>query len=115
MKFETRGVWAIVPVKRFSAAKQRLRSVLSEDERARLAEAMLCDVLVALRPLPQIGGIVVVTTDPVASEVGRSFGARIIADRLEAGVNAAVKQGVQAVRTHDAPVAILAADVPFAT
>lgn len=114
MRFEARGIWAIVPVKRFSAAKQRLRSVLSADERARLAEAMLCDVLVALRPA-RLGGILVVTADTAAAEIGRSFGACIVGDRLEAGVNMAVKQGFQAVRAQGAPVVIIAADVPFAT
>lgn len=115
MRFEACGIWAIVPVKRFSTAKQRLRSVLSVEERARLAEAMFCDVLVALRSLPQLDGIAVVTADTVAAEIGRSFGARIVGHRLEAGVNVAVKQGLQAVRAHNAPVAIIAADVPFAT
>jgi 2-phospho-L-lactate/phosphoenolpyruvate guanylyltransferase len=115
MRFDARGLWAIVPVKRFSAAKQRLRSVLSGDERAQLAEAMLRDVLLALSPLPHLGGIAVVTADTAAVEIGRSFGARIVSDRLEAGVNMAVRQGLQAVGAHNASVAIIAADVPFAT
>ena len=38
-------VWAVVPVKRFSHAKERLALVLSQPERARLARAMLQDVL----------------------------------------------------------------------
>jgi len=54
MKFEVHGIWAIVPVKRFVAAKQRLRSVLSQYEREQLAEVMLCDVLAALRPLRRV-------------------------------------------------------------
>jgi len=115
MRFEARCIWAIVPVKRFSAAKQRLRFVLSESERARLAEAMLCDVLNALRPLSELGGVAVVTADDAAAEIGRGFGARIVADRLEAGVNMAVAQGLQAVHAAEASVAIVAADVPFAT
>jgi 2-phospho-L-lactate guanylyltransferase len=115
MTFEARGIWAIVPVKRFSAAKQRLRSVLSEHGRVQLADAMLRDVLQALQTLPQLGGIAVVTADNVAAEIGRAMGARIVADRLEAGVNTAVAQGLHATRAAEAPVAVIAADVPFAT
>lgn len=115
MTFEARGVWAIVPVKRFAVAKQRLRSVLSPSECARLAETMLCDVLAALRPVPQLDGIAVVTADTAAAEIGRSFGARVVSDALEAGINVAVTQGLQAVRGVEVPVAIIPADIPFAT
>jgi 2-phospho-L-lactate guanylyltransferase len=111
----TNGIWAIVPVKRFALAKQRLRSVLSEEERARLAEAMLRDVLIALKPLPELDGIAVVTADPTVTKIGRYFGARVVADELEAGTNAAVMQGFEAVRAVTAPVAVIAADLPFAT
>ena len=108
-------IWAIVPVKRFAVAKQRLRSVLSQDERARLAEAMLHDVLAALKPLPQLDGIAVVTVEPAAAEIARSFAARVVSDRLESGVNIAVKQGLLAVRAAKTMVAVIAADLPFAT
>ncbi len=56
MRTNVRGVWAIVPVKTFAQAKQRLASVLSAQERARLAEAMLCDVLEQLTALSQLAG-----------------------------------------------------------
>jgi 2-phospho-L-lactate guanylyltransferase len=115
MRTNVRGVWAIVPVKTFAQAKQRLAPVLSAQERARLAEAMLCDVLEQLTVLHQLAGIMVVTGDPSAAQIAGSFGARHVADPMEAGVNQAVARGLDAVRSAECPVAVIAADVPFAT
>jgi 2-phospho-L-lactate guanylyltransferase len=115
MKKNMRGVWAIVPVKSFARAKQRLASVLSADERARLAEGMLCDVLEQLTAVPQLAGITVVTADPSAARIAGSFGTRHICDLSESGVNQAVALGFEAVRSAECPVAVIAADVPFAT
>jgi 2-phospho-L-lactate guanylyltransferase len=110
-----RGLWVIVPVKTFVQAKQRLACVLSTHERAQLAEAMLCDVLDQLTALHQLAGIMVVTADPSAARIAGSFGARHIWDPLETGVNQAVARGLDAVRSAECPVAVIAADVPFAT
>lgn len=115
MRTNLRGAWAIVPVKTFAQAKQRLASVLSADERARLAEAMLCDVLEQLRALSQLEGVLVVTADPSAARIAGSFGARHIRDCSESGVNHAAARGLDAVPSAECPVAIVAADVPFAT
>jgi 2-phospho-L-lactate guanylyltransferase len=115
MNRSSRDIWAIVPVKIFAGAKQRLSSVLSAHERARLAEAMFRDVLAALRPVPQLAGIAVVTADPAAAKIATSFGARHIHDAVESGVNAAVTQGLDALHHEESAVAVIAADVPFVT
>jgi 2-phospho-L-lactate/phosphoenolpyruvate guanylyltransferase len=115
MRTNVRGLWAIVPVKTFALAKQRLAVIFSEQERARLAEAMLCDVLEQLTALSQLGGILVVTADPLAAQIAGSFGALHVRDPLESGVNQAVARGLDAVPFVECPVAIIAADVPFAS
>ncbi len=115
MSGDVHGVWAIVPVKTFARAKQRLAAVLSAQERAALAEAMLYDVLDALAPVPQLEGIAVVTADPLAAQIAMSFGARHVPDAVESGVNEAVLQGLDAVRSAKSAVTVIAADVPFAT
>lgn len=115
MSTNVRDIWAIVPVKSFAQAKQRLALVLSAEERARLAEAMLCDVLEQLTAVPRLAGIVVVTADPFAARIAAAFGARHIPDLLETGVNDAVALGLDAVRSTEGPVAVIAADLPFAT
>jgi len=109
------NLWAIVPVKRLSRAKQRLSSVLSRNERAQLVRAMLHDVLTALCATPELAGIVVVTGDRLIASLATPFEARVVDDVTETGVNAAVQQGLRIVDPKSAAVLIVPADVPFAT
>jgi 2-phospho-L-lactate/phosphoenolpyruvate guanylyltransferase len=108
-------VWAFVPVKRLSRAKQRLSPLLSGRERAELARAMLHDVLTTLCATPELTGIVVVTGDPIVANLATLFGARVVGDIMETGVNAAVQQGLRTLEAPSAAVLIIPADVPFAT
>lgn len=108
------GIWAVVPAKRFSLAKQRLAPVLSQDERTMLARVMLQDVLATLSVTPGLAGIVVVSSDPSAAELAKQFGARLVNDVLETGVNAALRQGMETLDA-DAAILIVPADIPFAT
>jgi 2-phospho-L-lactate/phosphoenolpyruvate guanylyltransferase len=108
-------VWAIVPVKRLSRAKQRLAPVLSRNERAELARTMLHDVLTTLRAAPELAGIIVVTGDPVVASLAASFDARVVGDVMEAGVNLAVQQGLKTLGGLTVGALIVPADVPFAT
>lgn len=108
------GIWAIVPVKRLSHAKQRLAPVLSRNERAKLARTMLHEVLTTLCATPELTGIVVVTGDPMVAKLATLFDARVVTDATETGINAAVQQGLKAVG-ESASALIIPADVPFAT
>jgi 2-phospho-L-lactate guanylyltransferase len=107
-------VWAIVPVKRLSRAKQRLASVLSRNERAKLARTMLHEVLTTLCATPGIAGTIVVTGDPMVANLATLFDARVVADVMETGINAAVQQGLKTLDASSAAL-IVPADVPFAT
>ncbi|MGH2926446.1 MAG: hypothetical protein ACRDK1_10815, partial [Solirubrobacterales bacterium] len=63
------GPAAIVPVKRFDAAKQRLAEALGEHERAALAAAMLTDVMAAVSRSSRIERAIVVTGEPRAEAI----------------------------------------------
>ena len=67
------GVWAVVPVKEFEGAKQRLSSCLSREERRALATIMLEDVLDALSAVKQLAGVLVVTVDPVVRSLAGRY------------------------------------------
>lgn len=107
------NIWAIVPVKRLSQAKQRLAPVLSRNERAKLARTMLHEVLTTLCA-SELAGIMVVTSDPMVANLASLFDARVIHDGIEAGVNVAVQQGLEALDPATGAL-IVPADVPFAT
>ncbi|MGA8337577.1 MAG: 2-phospho-L-lactate guanylyltransferase [Solirubrobacteraceae bacterium] len=86
---------AILPIKSFSHAKQRLRHELSAADRRALVDAMFADVLVALRRVPALEQIVVVSGDRVAQRIGAGYGATIVEDD-ERGHNSAATKGIEA-------------------
>jgi 2-phospho-L-lactate/phosphoenolpyruvate guanylyltransferase len=110
----TAETWALVPVKRFSRAKTRLRGLLSADECARLAQTMLRDVLGHLAAADRLDGIAVVSADPEAFAIAKAFGAATIPDPVETGVNDAVQRGLDAFRSFHHRVLVVPADIPFA-
>ncbi len=83
-------VWAGVPVKAFTGAKQRTASVLTADQREVLAATMLEDVLDALAGARRLAGILVNTVDPVAALLAERYGARVITDGALDGHTGAV-------------------------
>jgi len=98
---------AVLPVKRFGAAKQRLSAGLDAPARARLAEAMVRDVLDALGRARGLDGVVVVTSEPRAAGAAREAGAEVLADEREAGQSPAAALGVALARDRGAERALL--------
>jgi 2-phospho-L-lactate guanylyltransferase len=107
-------IWAIVPVKDFHAAKQRLRGVLAPEERRALARAMLEDVLAALGSVREVDRLLLVTREPHAFALARRFGASILWEPSRCGQTAAVERALAEARRQGAR-AVLAvpADVPL--
>jgi 2-phospho-L-lactate/phosphoenolpyruvate guanylyltransferase len=87
---------AILPVKTFDAAKQRLGDVLAAGSRGALAQAMFADVLAALRHVRSLDAIAVVTRDRVAESAALSHGVRVLRDDGQAGQSAAALIGIHA-------------------
>jgi 2-phospho-L-lactate guanylyltransferase len=77
----------ILPVKPFYKAKRRLDQVLSPEDRAGLAEAMLRDVLTTLARSDLITRTVVATNDDVATRLAATAGAGVRPDH-ESSYNA---------------------------
>jgi 2-phospho-L-lactate guanylyltransferase len=86
---------AIVPVKSFGAAKQRLADRLASGSRQSLMQAMMSDVLAALRRARLVDDITVVTADPLAENVAIGNHAGIVRDTQQAGQSAAAEIGVR--------------------
>ena len=85
---------AILPVKSFGAAKQRLAAALGVDSRRALAQAMFSDVLAGLRRVDALDAIAVVTADPAAEAAARGGGVRVLRDTAQAGQSAAASIGI---------------------
>jgi 2-phospho-L-lactate guanylyltransferase len=82
---------AILPVKTFGRAKQRLGDAI--DDRPQLAAAMVADVLDALAEVRGLDGVIVVSADDI---VGPGGGVEWVHDPLEAGQSSAAARGVRA-------------------
>jgi 2-phospho-L-lactate/phosphoenolpyruvate guanylyltransferase len=84
---------AVLPVKRFDDAKQRLDRALNTGTRRALAEAMVSDVLHALRRSTRIDAVVVVTGEHAAEALARAYDAEAIPDD-DRGHSHAARSGV---------------------
>ena len=85
-------IGAVLPVKDFSQAKQRLAGFLSAVERRLLAEAMAEDVMETLSQVSELSEIIVVTRDERAFELAAGHGARVLAEPANDGQSAAVER-----------------------
>jgi 2-phospho-L-lactate/phosphoenolpyruvate guanylyltransferase len=105
---------AILPVKRFAAAKQRLAAGLDDDRRRALVVAMLADVLVAIGEARSVERTIVVSGDPVAQELAAEAGAEVVADPADEGhVEAALAGIARAEAEGAASVVLLPGDCPL--
>lgn len=91
---------AVLPVKSFTDAKQRLEPRLEPAPRRMLAEAMFADVLIALRRTRAIARILVVSTDRAAQRVAGAYGATLL-DEDDRGHNYAAARGVRHALDHE--------------
>jgi 2-phospho-L-lactate guanylyltransferase len=85
---------AILPVKSFGAAKQRLGSALGAGSRQALAQAMFSDVLASLRRVPGLDSVAVVTADRVAESAALGERVHVLRDTEQAGQSAAALIGI---------------------
>ena len=85
---------AILPVKTFDAAKQRLADTLAVGARQALAQAMFTDVLTSLRHVNGLESIVVVTSDRIADSTALSHRVPTIRDEAQAGQSPAAMIGL---------------------
>lgn len=105
---------AILPVKSFGAAKQRLAESLGAGSRQALAQAMFTDVLGALRRTAELDEIAVITSDRTAESAARGQGVFVLADTVQAGQSEAALIGIGHALTHGFDrVALVPGDTPL--
>jgi 2-phospho-L-lactate/phosphoenolpyruvate guanylyltransferase len=97
---------AVLPIKSFPDAKQRLRHELAPPPRRALAEAMFTDVLVALSSASRVDHVLVVTADRGAQELAAGRRASVLEERQQ-GHNAAAALAIRWARSSDVDRALL--------
>lgn len=81
---------AVLPVKSFGLAKQRLGEAVGAEQRRALARAMVGDVLEALGRVERLEGVIVVSAESLGA------GVELVHDPEEAGQSAAARRGIRA-------------------
>jgi 2-phospho-L-lactate guanylyltransferase len=98
--------WAVViPFKGAADAKSRLSGSLADDERAAIALAFLIDTVSAVRAVPALSSVIVVSNQPelaarLAATAAGDADARVIPDP-GGGINAAVAAGLAHARASE--------------
>ncbi|MEU4219313.1 2-phospho-L-lactate guanylyltransferase [Actinoplanes sp. NPDC026623] len=103
---------AVIPVKRLSAAKSRLRGAVLDARHEDLALAMVRDTVAAVTSCPRVAELLVVTDDPAATAAVAALGARAVPDAPGAGLNAALRFGADQVAGLSRRRAVLTGDLP---
>ncbi len=108
-------MWAVVPLKRFVEAKQRLADVLSPAERKGLVVAMVDDVLSALAGASGLAGVLLVSREPEGAAIAARYEAELFAEPAGADLSESVQAaGGYLVANHGATATlILPADIPL--
>ncbi|MFL5902162.1 MAG: 2-phospho-L-lactate guanylyltransferase [Solirubrobacterales bacterium] len=105
---------AVLPVKRFGAAKQRLAAGIDDERRSAVVAAMLGDVLEAIGEARSIERTIVVTSEPSALELAAEAGAEVLPDPDEGGHSGAALAGIARARELGAGcVVLLPGDCPL--
>lgn len=107
-------MWAIVPIKTFERAKQRLANVLDEEERRSLMLAMARDVLTCLSKAKHLEGILIVSRTSEADVLASAFATERFAESPGTDLAGALTQATDYLLEHfnAQGVFIVPADVP---
>ena len=104
----------LVPVKEMSTAKQRLASVLTQEQRTLLARTMLQDICAALAEVKTQPAIALVTNDAFATGLARHYGFQIIVDNDNLGESEAIAMAtVEAEKRGARFTMVLPGDIPL--
>jgi 2-phospho-L-lactate guanylyltransferase len=85
---------AILPIKSFGAAKQRLAGLLGSGARQALVQAMFQDVLASLRHVEGLDAVAVVTGNATAERAAYGEGVLLLDDTAQAGHSEAAAIGI---------------------
>ena len=109
-------VWALLPLKDFDNAKQRLSSVLSAAQRSQLFTAMVEDLIGQLTQVKSLAGVAIVSNEPQAELLAKKWNVRFIPETgVIKGLNEAVEWGFAQLSNDASHVLVLHGDLPLAS
>jgi 2-phospho-L-lactate guanylyltransferase len=108
--------YILIPVKDLTRAKQRLAPLMTQEERTRLAWAMLENTFAAAAAARNVDRIAVVTLYAPAIELARKYGMELIAETEQISESASVDFGSKEAKKRGATAVLrLPIDLPLIT
>src|SRR5215475_11598664 len=108
--------YILIPVKDLTRAKQRLATLMTQDERTRLAWVMLENTLAAAAGARNVDRVAVVTLYAPAIELARKYGMELIAEAEQISESASVDFGSREAKKRGATAVLrLPIDLPLVT
>ena len=109
-------MWAVIPVKQISQAKQRLSKILSSEERRDFFSAMLEDVLSMMVKIDFFEKIILATNCPHAISIGGRHGITHFETGPDDGLNLAAGETVNHLSENGiSDMFLIPADIPLIT
>ncbi|MCW3975610.1 MAG: 2-phospho-L-lactate guanylyltransferase [Candidatus Bathyarchaeota archaeon] len=106
----------LIPVKSLNSSKSRLSSCLSPIERRDFTLAMLKDIISSGLKSGRIIEILVISYDTTVLKIAKQFGAKILKEKSQNGLNNAIKSGIELCLKRKAESVIIhPVDIPLAT
>lgn len=110
------GIWAILPIKSLHCAKQRLRKLMTAEQRRTLMLNSTEDVLKALNRSKRLGGVLLISMDSAIHALGREFGAEVFMSSSDEGQSDAINRAVQFLRSRGVTATLtIPGDAPLLT
>jgi len=103
----------LIPVKNLKDAKQRLASVLSQQERTELARAMLQDVTEAVASWVKRPEVAIVSCDSFALSLACKYGFEVIADHRNSGETDAIEMATRVCEARELDTLVIPGDIPL--
>jgi 2-phospho-L-lactate guanylyltransferase len=111
-----RKIWAVIPVKEVTGAKQRLCGGVPPHLHVALVRAMLEDVVAAVAQARGLAGFIIATLDPVAQALAQRHGGRVFTDDARAGHTGVVATAARRLAEEGADAILqLPGDIPLVT
>lgn len=108
--------YLLIPVKDLTHAKQRLAALMTQQERTRLAWAMLENTLAIAAQVRTVDRVTIVTLYPPAIELAQKFGMEVILETEQISESASVDFGSRQAATLGAEAVLrLPIDLPLIT
>lgn len=108
--------YVLIPVKDLARAKQRLAPLMTQEERTRLAWAMLENTFAAAANARKVDRVAVVTLYPPAIELAKKYGMELIAETEQISESVSVDFGSKEAKKRGATAVLrLPIDLPLIT